>query len=40
MPLSLSLFIRVAAGCPCRERHGANAADTPPIRVGLLALTK
>ena len=35
----LSPFLkRVAAGCPCRERHGASVADTPPVkvRVGLL----
>ena len=34
----LSPFLkRVAAGCPCRERHGASVACTPPVRVGLLA---
>ena len=34
----LSPFLkRAAAGCPCRERHGASVADTPPVRVGLLA---
>ena len=34
----LSPFLkRVDAGCPCRERHGASVADTPPVRVGLLA---
>ena len=36
----LSPFLkRVAAGFPCRERHGASDADTPPVRVrvGLLA---
>ena len=27
----------MAAGCPCRERHGASVADTRPVRVGLLA---
>ena len=27
----------MAAGCPCRERHEASVADTPPVRVGLLA---
>ena len=34
----LSTFLkRVAAGYPCRETHGASVADTPPVRVGLLA---
>ena len=34
----LSPFLkRVAAGCPCRERHGDIVAGTPPVRVGLLA---
>ena len=34
----LSSFLkRVATGCPCQERHGASVADTPPVRVGLLA---
>ena len=34
----LSPFLkRVAAGCPCQERHGASVANTPPVRVGLLA---
>ena len=22
--------MRVATGCPCRERHGVSVADTPP----------
>ena len=38
----LSLFLlsmRVAACCPCRERHGASVADTPSARVGLLEST-
>ena len=33
----LSPFLkRVAAGCQCRERHGASVADTPPVRVGFI----
>ena len=27
----------MAAGCPCGDRHGASVADTPSVRVGLLA---
>ena len=31
-------FKRMAAGCPCQEKHGASVAEIPPVRVGLVAI--
>ena len=36
-PASVSFLLRVAAGYPCQERHGASVADTTSVRVGMLA---
>ena len=38
MLLSPFFLHEKAAGCWCRERLGASAADTPPVRVRLLAV--
>ena len=39
MLLSPFFLHKNGAGCPCQERHGASATDTPPVKVGLLVST-